>query len=179
MYVDLYIDSDTFPKTFELILDLVSYRNNRSKDELDDLLLDTLFFDGHEVWYANVDASVKITTEDGEARYYYLDTYYENGSELEDWRELESTKELSKVYELVKDTKGKATAESYICFSYNCDFAKGESEEEFKESYMSYYSSVYLPLPKDFDPEEYGLAPVDYYEDANDLEIDYEYEYLD
>jgi hypothetical protein len=179
MYVDLYIDSDTFPKTFELILDLVSYRNNRSKDELDDLLLDTLFFDGHEIWYANVDASVKLTTEDGEARYYYLDTYYEGETDAGEWADLDSTKSLAKLYEDVKDSKGKATSESYICFSYNCDFANGESEEEFKESYMSYYSSVYLPLPKDFDPEEYGLSPVDFYEDANDLEIDYEYEYLD
>lgn len=177
MYVDLYIDSDTFPKTFELILDLVSYRNNRSKDELDDLLLDTLFFDGHEIWYANVDASVKLTTEEGEARYYYLDTYYEGDTDAGEWADLDSTKSLAKLYEAVKELKGKATAESYICFSYNCDFDYSGSGNT-KES-RSYYSSVYLPLPKDFDPEEYGLAPVDYYEDANDLEIDYEYEYLD
>ncbi len=164
MNVDINIDSDHFPKTFEMLLDITSAFSKKGIDELDDILLDPSFFEENEVWYANVDSNVKITTKDGESRYYYLDTYYHDGDDTSRWDELESTEVLAKAFEAAKNAKGKADATSYISFSYNCDFGKGESEEEFKESSISYYGTVYLPVPENFDPEEYGYSPMDYYE---------------
>ncbi len=163
LYIYLNINSKYFPKTFEMLLDITSKDSDKAIKELDDILLEPSFFEEYEVWYANVDSNVKITTKDGETRYYYLDSYYEQTEEA--WTDLDSTKSLATVFELAKNTKGNADATSYISFSYNCDFAKGESEEEFKESSIYYYGTVYLPLPEDFDPEEYGYSPMDYYED--------------
>lgn len=171
LYVDLYIDSDNFPETFEMILDATSYRKDKAMEELSDML-DPDFSEEYEVWYANIEGNVKITTAEGESRYYYVDWYYETEGDRGEEVEKIEIDVIRDAYELAKNTKGKPTASSYIMFSYNCDFAKGESEDEIKEYSESYYGSVYLPIPDGFDPEDYGFAPVDYYEDV-------EYEYYD
>jgi len=139
--VDLHISSNVFPKTFEMVLEAENMDIEQRYREMKKLATDKEFASSDDLWYASIDVTFKVPTdESGRNYYYYFSEYgYENWDDG--------------YYELFEDllTKVEATdkkpdSDSYVMIRYQY-----ETETD------GVYDSVYLPLPDDFDPASWEL----------------------